>query len=263
MTKHAGACAAVQRALLGHLDAGIRHLSLVDLDSGKAVHEARKSIKRSRAALRLLSDAGMKGLGVESTVLGNAARLLAPIRDHDVARQLEATRRGDARPVAPPPMAPLVRTFVTQSTTMLIGVRLRATGLDIAHLRSDRLLDSAERSYRVARRRWKRALDHLESEQLHHCRKSVKRTYYQVEILLGDPAPGRHGEDSLGDDRLRSLAELGELLGDHHDRFLAAEPAPPLELDALERAILTKGAIVFALTVSEHRTWIRRMLTSR
>ncbi len=245
----------VKTALIDQLDLAVRNLSAVDRHSGIAVHEARKSIKRARATLGLLAAADPKSMRLEDAALADAARLLGPIRDKDVARQLKATALGTSRRVAPPPMSPLVRAWVTQSMTILIGVRLRLDRCDVGSLDAEDILRAANESHRSARRRWKKSSRSLEPEALHRCRKAAKQSQYQLELLLTNV--------SRNDPRLVALAEFGELLGDHHDLVVAEAACSPTDLEALEASIVSSGRDLFTMTTGEHRRWLDGLLTAR
>jgi len=77
----ANAATRSRRALIGHLDEA-RHALRVQHPSDESVHDARKAIKKARAALRLLREIfGEASYRRENAALRDAGRRLSPLRD--------------------------------------------------------------------------------------------------------------------------------------------------------------------------------------
>ena len=231
--------AGLVRVASTHLDQAVRALTLTELP-GPDVFEARRRIKRARALVRLVPDPERTG---EDPVLRHAARLLAPIRDHDVHRGLRRLAdRGDADS-SPMPFAPRVRLAARGAQTDLLGARLRLPTSDLAELDLDGYLDGVTASYRRLRRARPAEGD---VEALHDWRRSVKVFAFQLRPMRDRSA----GELALA---ARQAAELARLLGRHHDLALFAPDPDRDELDAIEAAARTIGAELSAPKVRAFR----------
>lgn len=259
------------------LSDGLRRLSLEEFDraigglvSGSdvdvAIHEARKSMKRLRAVLRLIrDDLGDERYRAENDLLRNTARLIAPVRDAAVLVTTVATIRSRFA-------AHLRRTaFET------LEYNLTQRHLDTrAHLVEDRetlrtvvyALRSAKARYRVwpaegdapetwrahpvehsfatlrggLERTYRRGLREMgdahatpSGHNFHWWRKRVKYLRHQIELL-------RPMFPEMLDGYIAALDHLGELLGEEHDlaeltRMVATHPE--LCSDAAERTLIT------------------------
>lgn len=191
------------------------------------IHDARKQLKKSRAALRLLRDAiGEVAYERENAALRDAARPLGVARDSKV---LIATLDDLGERYAPATRSIKLDKFrralrqdqreAKQAITITLMNRQRKALREVA-LRSDRwrmkgedwptLAAGLERSYRSGKKKMRTAARSRDSEHLHAWRKQVKYLWHQLQIL--EPVwPGMLGE--LAD----QAHKLAEYLGDDHD----------------------------------------------
>ncbi len=225
----------IRRVCLGELDRALDALG--DSDRVIGVHTARKAIKRTRAALRLVRDRiGPDVFDREDTVLGGAGRALTELRtahvmvttagevgasDGDLARRLEA-RAGD-----------LEREIVDERGALDdVAVEIVAARARLAALAPDdgegaggleaAMAAALVRSHARGSRGMAKAAKRRTTEAFHRWRRRVRYLRYQTEMLH---AVWPHPIGELADD----LAVLAELLGVEHDLaelevLVAAEP---------------------------------------
>jgi CHAD domain-containing protein len=226
----------IRRVCSEQLDDAVAVLRDPDEDRAHGVHEARKSVKKTRAALRLArSSLDRQTYREEMGALRDAARRLSGVRDADVmqetvdklaeryaghlpaaafdtlkeeiGRELSDSRAGDPSVEA-------------ADALQEISARVERWPLDGAGWGSVR--GDATRLYARGRDREQASRGSSEPEALHEWRKRVKDLWY-VERLLRDAWPGVLKAEADEADR------LGELLGDDHDlavlaRFLERHP---------------------------------------
>lgn len=253
----------LRRITLEQFDRSIDRLeSGVELD--RAVHETRKSIKRLRATLRLVSgEIGTKVYRVENELLRDTSRLLAPIRDGWVMVDAVARLRSEfTSQLAPTAFAHIEqalidrherrrqRTLDDENLFPVVVTTLRAARQRYAawpvESRTERtgkrtIRDTFEAIEPGLRRTYDRgraemdqaAVDPVE-EHFHQWRKRVKYLRHQMEILepLWPEVVSAHAT---------TLDQLGELLGDEHDLAALLQllaDIPSLAADGAERAML-------------------------
>lgn len=236
--------AEVQRVLteqLGYCE----HLLRFEPDPDRTVHEMRKSMKRSRAVLRLVrGELGRFRYRQENAVLRDLARRWAPARDGvvlaTVARELSAgagladdgqCRRLvgtlEHRAAATRTAYGADRQLHLDTLTTLLAQKSRverfpADGVGFGDS-FDSLRPGLLRVAARATREMHRARREPTTEHLHQWRKRVKYLGHQLTLLdaAWDQTCAEHAE---------RLDELGTVLGDEHDRavlvtLLRAEPA--------------------------------------
>ncbi|MEN0061965.1 MAG: CHAD domain-containing protein [Myxococcota bacterium] len=177
------------------------------------VHAARKASKRARAVAYLLRPTiGGTAWRVVDVAFRDAARLLGPLRDADVARHTLG-------PDAPP--RPDLPDIEARAIGAYQAAYDAAMALDLQNVGQDALVAGLAASWRNARQA-SRVLDPTDPETFHDWRKVVKRLFYQVQLIssLDEPVLG-----SL----VKQLDVLQEALGDHHDTLVAAELTAPTE----------------------------------
>lgn len=200
----------------------------------QAVHDARKSLKRARAMLRLLRNAlGEETYRRENGALRDAARPLSEIRDSKVLLEtLDALSRGKRGAAELPPTGGLRRALVRRREALkrshLTGrkpLRVERAALRAAHHRAGHwragergwsvLGKGLARVYRQCRRALATAQAERTPESLHEWRKRTKYLWHILQALeplrpttVGDLADQAH---RLADD-----------LGDHHDLTMLA-----------------------------------------
>ena len=195
---------------------------------GPAVHEARKSLKRLRAALRLSRGAiGEETYRRENTVFREAGRRLSGARDADVLLEtLETVEAVAGHELRSSASAGLRSQLESERESALESLRdADATGtvlgyLERAHARVATWafdtdgFDSLEPGLRRIYRRGRNAMRAVEAEQstenLHEWRKRVKDLWHATQIVR-PASPKRMKKLS------RRLHDLSDLLGDDHD----------------------------------------------
>lgn len=227
----------VQRITCEELDGALAHLTGGDgSPTDDAVHEARKSLKRLRALLRLTRRGlGRDVAGRENAVLRHAGRLLSEVRDATVLLETfeglveqgesESVRRALQRHQR------LVRTrvlergdAVTPAVTDLHEVRDRVSRWPLDADGWVALEPGVRRAYRRGRKAMRRIGAETDEERWHDWRKRVKDVWYHLTLL--QPAdPDRIGVLEA------ETHHLSDLLGDEHDlAVLRARVVPALPL---------------------------------
>jgi len=191
------------------------------------IHDARKQLKKSRAALRLLRDAiGEIAYRRENTALRDAARPLGVARDSKVLlaalddlveRYEPATRslqldkfRRVLRQEQTAARQAITPTLANRQRKALREVKARSARWNMKGADWDIIGSGLERIYRGGRKRMKAARRSRASEDLHDWRKQVKYLWHQLQML--EPVwPGPLAE--LAD----QSHKLADHLGDDHD----------------------------------------------
>ena len=212
------------------------------------IHDARKQLKKARAALRLLRGSiGEIAYRRENAALRDVARPLGVARD---SRVLIAALDGLATPDKLARFRRILRQEQTQSRRALTRavVMKQRTALRAVIKRSERwrlqgedwavIGDGLTRSYRRGRKQLATLEDSRDAEQLHDWRKQVKYLWHQLQVLQ-PLRPGKIGKlatrchqlaDALGDDH--DLAVLRQKIESHAEAFERTR-----DLDELLRAL--------------------------
>lgn len=244
--------AAVRDLLLVHIDAVISRLQLGRAMTAIDVHEARKSIKRARAVLKLLRPSlSASDVARSKAALRDAGKVLAAARDAKVIvdRLDEMLRRtGLARPavggladespgVAIASSAQPSDTAAALAVLVLVRKRLARASLPA---RNWTPLGAGLRSiYKDGRQLMPGKADFLTVEALHEWRKLVKSYWHALEVF--EPMRPAQIRRTIG-----SARRLADTLGEDHDLALLADKLrssatgkrgePVLDLlDAIER----------------------------
>jgi len=222
--------AAVRDLLLAHIDATTSRLELRRAMTDIDVHEARKSIKRARAVLRLLRPSlTANGFARSKAALRDAGRALAAARDAKViadrldemlrrASIAKSTVRGltGALPAA---MASASATQPSDREVALAGLVLTRKRLARASLpaRNWTPLGTGLRSiYQDGQQLMPGTADLVSVEALHEWRKQVKSYWHALEVFAPvRPTPIRRTIDSA--------RRLADTLGEDHDLALLAD----------------------------------------
>ena len=225
----------IQRIACGQLDMSIERLDgETDEDTGTAVHETRKSLKRLRTTVRLARDElGEDVYRRENVGFRDAGRRLAGARDSQVLLETLAAvsdRDGAARDGC----TPLRRTLSAQHAAAQKNLQEgEAVGEVVSELREararvpewplegeslDALAPGFKRLYRRGRRAYRKARDEPSSENLHELRKRVKDLWYAAQIVR--PAARKRMKRTA-----RKAHRLSDLIGEEHDLALLAERA--------------------------------------
>ena len=186
--------------------------------SDRSVHEARKALKKARAALRLLRD-GLDDATyrAENTALRDAGRCLAPLRDSKSAlAALEALRErypGKTRALGLGKLKRSLgggseRALPKQPVPLLRRCLERMEKRDFARVGAGTLHRGLRRIYRKGRKAFAEAHSTGTTEALHEWRKQVKYLANALHIV--------YGNDELKK-IAKSAAKLAARLGDDHD----------------------------------------------
>ena len=198
--------------------------------SDKAVHSARKSLKKARAMLRLLRPSmGDEAYHRENAALRDIARPLSEVRDArillEALERLLRGRRRRNRPLGLVDLQRLLRREQGAIRSRLRGSRTFARQLDalreahrrVRHWRLDRkgwsvLAAGLTRVYGQARRAFTRARADPVAASLHEWRKQTKYLWHQLQILT--PLGATVAQ------RAERAHRLTDALGEDHDLWV-------------------------------------------
>lgn len=264
------------------LSAGLRRVSIEEFDrsigglvSGSdidaAVHEARKSMKRLRAMLRLIRDEiGDDRYRRENELLRNTARLIGPVRDANVMAETVSMLRQRfgahlRRSAFSTLEAQLVQRHQSARSDLLddqeslrrVVYALRSAKARYLAWPVETVKNSASthvvphsfealapgllRTYRRGRREMRVAQEIPTGHNFHQWRKRVKYLRHQVELL-------RPTFPEVLDGHISALDQLGDVLGEEHDLYeltVLVADSPELFADSAEVTLLT--------ALAEHR----------
>lgn len=220
-------------------------------DDGTRVHEARKSIKKLRAGLRLavkmLPKAKLRSMDVP---LRSAAHWLGPLRDEEVLKQTVSSLKKGKEPVPTKAEPSPQRVPVLKARAALKRADRALRGMDWDSLDGAAWKAGLKRLYRRSRKAMQTAAASGGDDDLHRWRRRAKDFFYALGLLDGKEIPG-------GPAMLRKVKRLTEYLGDDHDlafleqSFSAEEQRAKFE--ALFRRAETKrrGLQAKALTLGQ------------
>ncbi len=216
-------------------------------DMVRAVHLARRHIKRARSLLRALAPLSREAVARENGFLRAFAHQLAPLRDahalEEAARQVGLAAHGGATQSGGVDLTALGKALQRQARVI--------ARLAPAQAPRHFLAMAVARSYRRARRAYARYELDPGTEPLHEARKRIKDCLHLVEALAdrrpkrAPPKPGRL--DELGE-QMGAIRDL-DLLA-HRLRRKAGNETKLIRIAArqtrLERAVARAGARAFA-----------------
>jgi len=227
-----GMASGVRRIVAEELDSAIAGLRTQPL-SDEAVHEARKSLKKARSAMRLLrSDLGSDVRKRENAAMRDAARRLSGARDAQVMLETLHKLAADSRVAVPDPAVARLKKLLearheelrgesdlqaeaAAAADELAGVRGR---LDEWPLDDESFAAAAaglRRMHGQGRRAMNTALTKNDDDSWHEWRKRVKDLWYASRILR----PLAPGQLSGATDE---ASDLSDVLGDHNDLAVLA-----------------------------------------
>lgn len=221
-------------------------------DKGTAIHDARKSIKRVRALLRLVRPALPPGVfRQQNSFFRDTAALLSHLRDKEIL--LETTAKLAARQKGGPHAAldrlrdglagSAVVADATDRARTEAAARLRQSAHAFADLRLDpdgfdALGAGLEQSFRRARRAFEAAQAEPSSETVHAWRKTMQQHWRHM-ALLKDAWP------AMAEARLDAARRLSQILGDDNDLTIlqhCIETTPPPGLTRADRRVIARLA---------------------
>lgn len=206
----------------------LRDIGAVPQPRDTAVHDARKRIKRARAALRLIREPlGERRFQRENTVLRDAARPLSEIRDAKILVEAfdglvgtSARRRNNGlhtvREMLIANQARVRRRVYRRKDPLestadaLRSVRKRAHRWPVGRHGWSALGPGVRRVYRAGRKVFAEARRSPSDERLHEWRKQAKYLWHQIEMMEPIAPAQLH---RLG----RQLHRLSDHLGNDHD----------------------------------------------
>ncbi|MDO9408162.1 CHAD domain-containing protein [Patulibacter sp.] len=275
----------LRRSAGDQLDGAVRALEeRFEADPAKAIHDARKRIKKTRALLRLARPAvGRKVARRDNATLRTAAATLSAARDADVLVQtvddlaeryvgrlpsatFEAVRHEFSGSGAPRP-AP----SVAEALDGIREVRAHVDTWPLDAAGRDELLAGEGIAYAAGRAQLPGPGDAPSAEELHEWRKRVKDLWYHGLLLRNAWAP-------VVESQAEEAHHLSEILGDDHDLFvlherLVAGPVadPTADVDGLLELIdrrraellgeaLVLGRRVYAESPKAHAKRLRRLV---
>lgn len=242
---------AIARCAREQLDRAVGELSeRITEDPAKAIHNARKAIKKERSLLRLARSAiSSEERRRENDALRRAARALSGARDAEVmisslnelserfvgqlpATAFDAIREHLEARQAVSPDERFVSALGTQAVEELGAVRARVEDWQLSKDGWKAFDGGLRRSYKRGRRALARARATGGIEDLHTFRKRVKDLWYHDRLLAPTCGGAVRGQ-------AKELHRLADLLGDDHDLAvlrgeLTRDAAPvPVDLDAV------------------------------
>lgn len=229
------------RILRGQIDEA-RSTLTARRPSDKAIHQARKSIKRARATLRLVRDAVPEAVfDRENRALRDIARSLSAARDSAVMletlNRLEKLYGSVAREGTPLAVRRVLKREMTRTgrqvgegrhgNTLPAASALKQAGSRLARVRITEeewrpVGTAVKRVYRSGRRAMKQAKRTPSPECLHEWRKQSKHLWHALQVLQ-PLEPGTLGE--LAD----QAHHLSDYLGDDHDLAVLRDKAEKLK----------------------------------
>jgi hypothetical protein len=183
-------------------------------DAGKAVHEARKSLKKTRALLHL---AGYSG---EDKRLRNIGRALSEVRDAAVMIEVFDALVEKQQPAIDKERLAGIRRGLVESMQSVDSAKAAAfalAALEAARQRldhwpiEDAFADGLETTYRRGRKMLRRARKNGHAQSYHDFRKRVKEHWYHMRLV------------GPRDSRTASLKDLESWLGEHHNLTVLEE----------------------------------------
>jgi CHAD domain-containing protein len=230
----------LRRVLMEEIEDAAQELEgASDSDWEEAVHDARKSIKKCRAALRLARTSIGPLYGQANTALRDIGRSLSEVRDGRVlVNTLDGLAEAFPERAADESFGRVGRTLVERrdrETRQAMAERLPQQASErtrrVAALISsgswdgrwwEFIDDGLRREYRRGRSALAEAVDDPRGETVHAWRKRVKDRWYHMRLLKGGWPPVLKKE-------AKEAHSLSDLLGDEHDLVVLQET---LEADA-------------------------------
>jgi CHAD domain-containing protein len=215
----------IAREELARAGAGLLEATARERDG--AIHEARKSIKKVRAILRLMRGELGRAFGIENRRLRDVGRRLSVYRDGAVmietldrlagfrpdersAAELAAIRRGLVRNQRRQRLGDAMTSAIDRAARELLAVEARIDRWRLVMDGPVALAPGMDTAYRGGRARLADARRHARPELCHEWRKRVKDHWYHLRLLESRWNPAIRARE-------RSLKELETWLGEHHN----------------------------------------------
>jgi CHAD domain-containing protein len=252
-----GLASGIRRIVTEELDGAIAQLEgRGDPDGDTAVHEARKSLKKARSALRLVrEDIGDGVRRRENDAMRDAARRLSGVRDAQVQLETLAKLAGDPQASVPAEAVTRLRRLLEAQREKLRAdadgdraaaevarelreVRARVDDWPLSDETFAAAGEGLRRIQRQGREAMRTAFERGDDESWHEWRKKVKDLWYAARILRPVAPRQLAGLENESD-------ELSDVLGDHNDLAVLAETVRAHESElAPGHAALLQAALV-------------------
>ena len=207
--------------------ASVRLANPGEAGAGVAIHEARKSVKKTRAALRLLRPELGRAYGPQNRMLRAAGRKLSRLRDAAVVAETFGRLTHKFPGELSEPAAAAIRARLAARKERMdrkaktagllddVGASLRACGERAEKWPLHRdgfsaLAPGIETAFRRAGKAMEKARKHPSPENFHGWRKRVQDHWYQTRLLSGVCGPALSA-------RAKALKTLQTQLGDDHN----------------------------------------------
>jgi len=213
---------AIRRVYTEEIDWAVGQLTR-SKDREKAVHEARKSLKKIRGLLGLLAEPLGRLYKTEDRYFRNVGQQLSQLRDNAVMLETFdalAARHQELDPIA---LANIRRNLLrsqgeaaaekqvsAEVSQVLAAARAKAVAWRLDHLQFPALLPDLTAVYRAGRKAHKNALIEQTAESFHDFRKQVKKHWYHLRLFEG------HLSSEMKK-RVKELRTLETVLGDEHN----------------------------------------------
>ena len=222
----------------------------------KAIHEARKSVKKGRGVLRLLQPQLGEAYKIANTQLGDVGRRLSAFRDAGAMLETLAALQEAYPDELPKAKLTAVRAALTRAKAKaehagkldvvfedlaaeLQTVASHAEHWELPEKGFDALAPGFQKAFRRGRKALRKALETGGDEDFHEWRKRVKDHWYHVRLLEAcSPELESYGQQ---------LRQLETWLGDDHNLVVLAQKVsqatPLLALAARRREELRAQAV--------------------
>jgi len=219
---------AIRRVYTEEIDWAVGQLARAK-DREKAVHEARKSLKKIRGMLGLIAEPLGRLYKTEDRYFRNVGQQLAKLRDSAVmiaTFDALAAQHHELDPVALVNIrcnllrcqceAPAEKQVAAEVSQSLATARAKAVAWPLDQLQFPALLPDLTAVYRAGRKAHKNALSEQTAESFHDFRKQVKKHWYHLRLFEGN-LPGAMKK------RVKELRTLETVLGDEHNLAVLRE----------------------------------------
>ena len=193
------------------------------------IHQARKSIKKARATLRLVQEqVGCRAFKRMNKQLRSAAQSISGLRDAQVVLETfdSLAQDADVRQILEAQKATLEQKDLAETLRSAQGKLEQLSGaLDDLHFEGQGLLPleaGLVSFYRQGRKAMSRALQHPSPVRLHDWRKRVKDHWYHMRLLAGTKLGALATREA-------DLRQLETLLGDGHNLHVLRGVLKPIE----------------------------------
>lgn len=219
-----------RRIVEEQIDEAIAQLQRARASRRKRVHEARKAIKKTRSALRLIHPAiSTEAYDAATAVLREVAQTLAPLRDADVLRDTAAALLHKSKPNAR--RSPTAKTSLPPLAEPLVELKASLQAwpwTEVAAATVAQAFAQTVRRFSKAFHTATAANEKQDDELFHDWRKRAKDLRYQC-LLLEPLWP------ALFKAYADSAEKLEDQLGQDHDLAVLRQHHPSLAAEASQR----------------------------